>query len=270
MATSANIVADSIGPSGVRIVTMELIYPRFIHAEFMTHRVFSRNASSSRAIPVKRMLAQVWSNPAMPIHWGANQAGMQADEELQPFRKAAARFLWKAAGRAMCVPVWLMSKIGLHKQVANRLLEPWQHIHVVVTATEWENFFALRCHNMAQPEIKALADAMKTAQAWSRPVDLKVGEWHLPYVNAVERSRLSTDDAIKVSAARCCRVSYLNHGGLVSTDTEDFRLYDRLMGAEPPHMSPIEHQAEATVHVWRYANFISWRSHRYQVEMAKL
>lgn len=270
MTTSANVIADSIGPAGVRILTMELKYPRFIHAEFMTHRAFSRNASSSRAIPVRRMLAQVWSDPATPIHWGANQPGMQADEELPAFRKAVARFLWKVAGRAMCVPVWLMSALGLHKQVANRLLEPWQYIHVVVTATEWDNFFALRCHHMAQPEIKALADAIKMAQAWSTPWELRAGEWHLPYVNAIERDRLSTEDAIKVSAARCCRVSYVNHGGLVSTEIEDFRLYDRLMGAEPAHMSPVEHQAEAIIQPWWYANFCGWRSHRHHVETAGL
>jgi hypothetical protein len=191
---------------------------------------------------------------------------MQADEELEGLRRAAVKFLWKWTGRAVCIPVWLMSKLGAHKQVANRVLEPWQYIHVVVTSTDWDNFYALRCHPAAQPEIQTLAKAMRAAKFFSRPRELGVGEWHLPYVNAIERKQLSIEDAIKVSAARCCRVSYLNHGGMVSTDIEDFRLYDRLMGSVPPHMSPVEHQAEATDSTYRYANFRGWVSHRFHVE----
>ena len=86
------VIADSISESGKRITTFQLKYPRFIHSEVMTHRVFSRNASSSRAIPVKKMIEQVRNNPAMPIHWGANQSGMQAKNELNEcFRKEVGR-----------------------------------------------------------------------------------------------------------------------------------------------------------------------------------
>lgn len=270
MTISASIVADSVGPTWIRITTMSLVYPRFIHSEFMTHRIFSRNASSSRAIPIKRMLSQVWSDPATPVHWGANMPGMQAEEELSGFKKDLAKFLWKWTGRAVCVPVWLMSKLGLHKQVANRLLEPWQHIHVVVTATEWSNFFRLRCHHMAQPEIRELAESMLRLLSLSTPRQLIAGEWHLPYVDALELKRLSTEEAIKVSAARCCRVSYLNHGGVKPTKQEDFSLYDRLMKADPPHMSPIEHQAMAMSANGDYANFHGWASHRFLVEREPL
>src|SRR5690606_30080072 len=119
---------------------MQLRYPRFIHAEFMTHRAFSRNASSSRAIPVHKMLSQVWNDPATPIHWGASRPGMQAREELKGWKRKAAQAIWKLAGRAACVFAWGAMKLGLHKQVANRILEPWQYIHVVVTATDWDNF----------------------------------------------------------------------------------------------------------------------------------
>ena len=126
---------------------------------------------------------------------------------MHPFRRLAAKVLWKGAGRVMCVAAWTMSKLGLHKQVANRLLEPWQHIHVVVTSTEWENFFKLRCHPDAQPEFQALARQMQMALAASRPQELSNGDWHLPYINFFERWRLSIEEAIQVSAARCCRVS---------------------------------------------------------------
>jgi hypothetical protein len=210
MTISARIVADSMNTSGVRITTMELVYPRFIHAELMTHRVFSRNASSSRAIPVKKMLSDVWHNPAEPIHWGANQPGMQANGELEGLKLKLAKFLWRAAGKMACVPVKLMSMIGLHKQVANRILEPWQHIHVVVTSTEWDNFYALRCHSNAQPEMLELAGAMQRVQNLSSPRILISGEWHLPYVSHEDKKEMEIEDAIKVSAARCARVSYLN------------------------------------------------------------
>lgn len=266
MTISARIVADSMNTSGVRITTMELVYPRFIHAELMTHRVFSRNASSSRAIPVKKMLSDVWHNPAEPIHWGANQPGMQANGELEGLKLRLAKFLWRAAGKMACVPVKLMSMIGLHKQVANRILEPWQHIHVVVTSTEWDNFYALRCHSNAQPEMRELAEAMQRVQNLSSPRILISGEWHLPYVSHEDKKEMEIEDAIKVSAARCARVSYLNHGGLKSSLIQDHRLYDRLLGASPPHMSPVEHQAVATVGTMRYANFRGWISHRFMVE----
>ncbi len=266
MTISADVIADSISPLGIRITTMALVYPRFIHAELMTHRVFSRNASSSRATPIKRMLSEVWKHPATPIHWGANQAGMQARTELSGIRMAAAALLWKWTGRVVCVPVWLMSKLGLHKQVANRLLEPWQHINVVVTATDWDNFYNLRCHPDAQPEIQELARAMRAAQVSSTPRRLQVGEWHLPYVSATERAETPVEATIKISVARCCRVSYMNHGGKLSTKGEDILLYNRLVEADPPHMSPLEHQAQCAPDEGRYANFSGWISHRYQLE----
>jgi hypothetical protein len=246
MTITAKIIADSINEDGHRITTMELKYWRAIHAEYLTHRIFSRNASSSRAIPVKKMLSNVWNEPAMPVHWGKNQAGMQAREELSGWRKAFSKAVWRLAGKGMCGVVWTLSKVGLHKQVANRLLEPWQHIHVVCTSTEWENFFALRCHPDAQPEIQELAMAMRSAMEWSTPRLLRYGEWHLPYVNCLERKDLTKEEAIKVSAARCCRVSYLNHGGVTSTLNEDEALFNKLTNSEPPHASPLEHAATPT------------------------
>ena len=266
MTIEASVVADSVSYEGDRITTLQLKYPRFIHSELLTHRVFSRNASSSRAIPVKKMLAEVWNRPATPIHWGKNMAGMQAREELGAMRMGISKLLWRWSGRGMCAVVWLMDKVGLHKQVANRLLEPWQHIHVVVTATDWENFFALRCHPDAQPEFQDLALKMRSAMESSIPVKRAVGDWHLPYVTTSEREELPLKFAIEVSVARCCRVSYLNHGGSVSKVGEDLRLYDRLVSATPPHMSPTEHQATPGLWDMRYANFMGWQSHRWVLE----
>lgn len=241
----AKVIKSSIGVNGGPILTtLQLRYPRFIHAEFLTHRVFSRNASSSRAIPVKKMLAQVWNDPAGPIHWGKNQAGMQARETLAGWRLKVAKSLWNLAGKAMCAAVWGLDKIGLHKQVANRLLEPWQFISVIVTATEWDNFFALRDHPDAQPEIKALAVAMKMAMNECVPQTLAHGQWHLPYVASSEECDFDTDTQLKISAARCARVSYLTHEGRTPSVKADKELHDKLVGGDPIHASPIEHQAK--------------------------
>jgi thymidylate synthase ThyX len=268
---TAKVIEDSIAENGVRLTTLQLCYPRFIHAEFMTHRVFSRNASSSRAIPVAKMIEQVRNDPAMPIHWGKNQAGMQANEELAPMAQEGARQLWIQAARDAASIAQVMADVGLHKQVANRILEPYQYMHVIVTATEWENFFELRNHPDAQPEIHALAKVMHFAFAESRAVELKEGEWHLPYVTRAERLAFSNDLELllKLSAARCARVSYLTHDGQTPSVDKDVALYDRLVGSKPLHASPIEHQATPLpeADMWS-GNFRGWLQNRKIVENA--
>lgn len=265
MTIEVQIVADSVNSAGERITTMNWLYPRFIHAEVMTHRKFSRNASSSRAIPVKRMISDIWSDPATPVYWGANRAGMQAHAELSGWRKIACRVLWTLSSKLMCGASLAMHLLGLHKQIANRVTEPWQNINVLVTSTEWDNFFKLRCHPDAQPEIQALASQAKLRLSVSLPKPLKDGEWHLPYVSVIGQQKMSKFNAVQVSAARCCRVSYLNHGGLKSDLKEDQGLYNKLVSADPPHMSPVEHQARA-MPGGQYANFSGWMSHRYYLE----
>ncbi len=254
MTISAKVVADSISPEGKRITTFSLEYPRFVHAELMTHRVFSRNASSSRAIPVAKMIERIKKDPALPIHWGANQPGMQADAEIDEELKPTALAIWLEARDAVILRVHQLLDCGLHKQVANRLLEPWGHIGVVLTSTELGNWYNLRYHPMAQPEIALLAKLMYEAQEASKPQPLNYGHWHLPFLNfedhmAVEHElRAETvfeyyDALLKMSAARCARVSYLNHEGKKPTIKEDFDLFERLMGGNPKHASPTEHQA---------------------------
>jgi thymidylate synthase ThyX len=264
MTIEAKVITHSISDEGIEIKTMQLVYPRFIHAEYMTHRMFSRNASSSRAIPVAKMIEAVLTNPAMPIHWGSNQPGMQAGDEVQHVEYA--RDLWKWAARNAASMAEKMNEIGLHKQVANRILEPFQHIHVVVTATEWQNFFDLRCHKDAQPEMQALAYAMHHASQASTPQYVANGGWHLPYVSEDEKHQYGVDTLIKMSAARCARVSYLTHEGKTPNVDEDIALYNRLVNAVPPHMSPVEHQAIAVPSSKFFANFRGWKQHRWDLE----
>jgi Thymidylate synthase complementing protein len=274
MTISAKIIEDSISQAGVRLVTMQLVYPRFVHSELMTHRVFSRNASSSRAIPVAKMIEQVRTNPAMPIHWGANRPGMQAHEELIGGAREHALALWHSAAKDAADTAELMNELGLHKQVANRILEPFQHIHVVVTATEWTNFFELRNHVDAQPEIHELARLMLEEQESSEPALLQHGEWHLPYITYSElRDSFWTGhkaDLCKISAARCARVSYLTHDGESPDVVKDLALYERLVGMVPLHASPVEHQA--TPHedpdAWS-GNFKGWSQHRKFLEQKR-
>ncbi len=267
---SAKIIEDSISEKGVRLTTLQLMYPRFIHSEVMTHRVFSRNASSSRAIPVAKMIEQVRTNPAMPIHWGKNQAGMQAKEEMTGQTLDTMMRAWQQAAREAAATAEFMDKHGLHKQVANRILEPFQWMHVIVTATEWDNFFELRDHPDAQPEIHVLAIAMKNAFADSRPMPLDEGQWHLPYVTRAERAEhfQNVDLMLKLSAARCARVSYLTHDGQTPSVEKDIALYDRLVGSVPLHASPIEHQATplSQADMWS-GNFRGWLQYRKLVEM---
>lgn len=261
MTITAKIITYSMNPQEIPLITFELEGPRFIHAEFMTHRMFSRNASSSRAIPVMRMIQMVRQNPAMPIHWGKNQPGMQAREELDLDLKAEAYSMWRGALHHALAHAEEMAKIGIHKQIVNRILEPFMHIKVVVTATDYKNFFALRDHEDAQPEIRELAKQMKLALEGAMPNQLKPGDWHLPYItakdwsiayNRVKYGRITRDEPHqnellyvlrKASVARCARVSYMNHDGSDPDLTKDIELHDKLVVATPLHASPAEHQA---------------------------
>jgi thymidylate synthase ThyX len=257
MTITAKVVCDSISPQGIRLTTMQLRYPKMIHSEFMTHRVFSRNASSSRAIPVERLIQDVMDDPAMPVFWGKNRPGMQAVEEMTIEERREAINEWLMARDDAVRHARILHMYGTHKQLVNRTIEPWCHINVVVTSTEWANFNALRFHKDAQPEMRVLAEAMRDARQSSTPQEREPGDWHLPYVGHGEvqthlrgesgmqawTDEMWTEVAIKISVARCARVSYLTHDGKAPNIEQDLKLYDRLVGSVPLHASPAEHQA---------------------------
>jgi|HigsolmetaAR202D_1030399.scaffolds.fasta_scaffold08593_6 thymidylate synthase ThyX len=246
---STKILKDSIGPAGVRLTTWELCYPRFVHAELMTHRVFSRNSASSRAIPVKSMLERIENNPALPVFWGKNQKGMQASEELTGDALVNAQKIWDRLRRNACAGVRELQHpdIDLHKQIANRALEPWMFITVIVSSTSFTNWFRLRHHKDAQPEIRWIAEDMLPKYMASTPEVLKEGEWHLPMLEDREQlieEGFSLEDLKAISAGRIARVSYLTHDG-VRDPKKDIELGLRLATQNPPHMSPLEHVAQA-------------------------
>jgi hypothetical protein len=246
----------------------------------MTHRVFSRNASSSRAIPARKIRNTILTDMATPSYWGANRPGMQAEVELAGWRLKLAKAVWTYSAYFMLVANWIFEKIGLHKQIANRVLESWSHIEVVVTATDWDNFYTLRNHPMAQPEIQELATKMLKAHNDSVPTKLEPGQWHLPFIAFTDicdalqhcqgREDEATETLCKMSAARCARVSYLNHEGKRTTIEEDLALFDRLMGGDVKHASPTEHQAKVpeVLSDWLYkpSNLRAWLQFRRTIE----
>lgn len=243
MTIKAEIIAYSKSAQGQSIVTWCLEYPRFIHGEFMTHRLFSRNAASSRAIPVKSMIAQVMAKPAAPVHWGKNQPGMQAQEELEDYEMAHVMYLWEEAAYEAAMSAGAMDAMGAHKQIVNRLLEPFQTMKTVMTATCMDNFFWLRNHEDAQPEIKVLARLMWEALNSEDPVTLQPGDWHVPYFGEgywLKGCGVSLEDALAVSSSCCAQVSYRR---LDDTLEKAQMIFQRLVESEPVHASPFEHQA---------------------------
>lgn len=269
MTISATIIADSVSPAGVRLTTMKLVYPRWIHSEVLTHRMFSRNASSSRAIPVNRMLSSILADIPYPRHWGLNESGMQAHREATPSLIAEGKRQWKAAAIAAVDYSRRLSELGFHKQVANRVNEPFQHMAVVCTGTDdaYANFFALRCHPDAEPNIQALAWAMADAFYNNAPRHLEAGLWHLPFILDHEHETVPELQRIHASVARCARASYKNHDGTDPVLEKDLELFERLVKSERPswepgHMSPTEHQARALTTDERSGNFHGWLQYR--------
>lgn len=261
--TSATIIADSVNQYGNRITTFSLKYWRAIHGELMTHRVFSRNAASSRAIPVAKMIEQVEKNPFMQLKVGKNIAGMQAKEYLEGEELEAFQMEWKKSARMMADQAKILNAMGAHKQSINRILEPWQIMQTVVTTTDTDNFYELRVHEDAEPHINALATCMQRAQNDSTPVKrISVNDWHLPYISDEERATLPLEVLLACSTARCARVSYLTHEGKVPDVEADIKLHEKLVGSWPAHYSPLEHQAYASPVKGYVKNFNGWVQYR--------
>lgn len=245
----AKILADSIA-QGVRLTTLQVTFPRIVLAEFNTHRVMSRNSASSRAIPVEKRIVEVRQDPFIPEDFASNKKGMQAGDSLGGEDQERARMAWLDAAQQAIKHAGILADVGVHKQWANRLLEPFAWHTVICTATEWDNFYALRCNPQAQPEIRRAAELMRDAMAGSKPVEIQPGDWHLPLVDhtmgdeVFARSQEGVMTLVKLSVARCARVSYLTHDGLRDVKA-DLTLHDRLLTSG--HMSPFEHAARVAL-----------------------
>jgi thymidylate synthase ThyX len=240
MTYAAKIIADSVSPDGIRLTTIEVTFPRIVLPEFNTHRVFSRNSASSRAIPIAKRIEMVEKTPYVPDEFGSNQKGMQSGAALEGEAALVARSSWLNAAECAVLHAKALADAGVHKEYANRLLEPFCWHTVVVTATEWDNFRALRCHPLATRPIRLAAELMFEAYDASSPRELHYDEWHLPYVRPDEVAQVPVSTYVRVSAARCARLSYLTQDGKRDVNA-DLGLYERLASAG--HMSPLEHPA---------------------------
>lgn len=262
----ADIIADSINPVEDRLTTFELVYPMYVHNEFMTHRSHSRNTSSSRAVPISANIKQVNDEPVVPVEWGANERGMVANKLLDPQAALDAEAEWLDARLDAIRHVRNLDTLNVHKQLANRLLQPWQWITVIASATNegWENFFSLRTAFDAQPEIRKLAWLM--AEQYydnSEPILRVVSDWHLPLYDRTEYDMAQRTVSIreaKISAARCASVSYLRQHD-ERTDAAWVDLTDGKL-VSLGHWSPLEHPAKCMNSHARSGNFRGWRQLR--------
>ena len=248
----ATVICDSISEQGVRLTTFEIEYPRIVMSEFNTMRAISKNSSSSRAIPVSKMLEHTQNINLKPIYFGSKKSGMQAGDELVGEDLQYAKSTWESALHSMVHSAKILDGCGVAKEVCNRLVEPFQLVKVVCTATDWDNFFNLRIHPDADPNICMLAYKMYESMQESKPIELKVGEWHLPFVNVGWNGKgemcyadddfnfIELEQAIKLSAASCASVSYRTEG--MTLEKAD-KIFDMLIKAEVIHASPFEHLA---------------------------
>lgn len=243
----AEMVAASINAAtGQKIATMKVVMPRYILAEFNTHRVFSRNSASSRAIPFAKMVKSVKENPFVPIAWQKDHKGMQGtkyfttkDQIALPHptlrqvsdvdAPTAFTELWSRVREEDILHAEFLNRKGLTKQMANRRLEADMYHTVLITATEFENFFNLRCPQYAMSDVAdtfykskkslmakhgpgfallsevdwlqmnkgqadihmmALAEAMYDCYNEAEFKELQPGNWHLPFGDQIDGNEL--------------------------------------------------------------------------------
>lgn len=260
----ASVILDSVSRHGHRLTTLELTYPRIILAEVDTHRMLSRNSASSRAIPIEKIMEQVRERPFIPDRFPVNGPGMQPcayariDGEYDIIDAAAfeankRRFTydgamenWVGASQSALAEAEAMHRMGIHKEIVNRILEPWQWTTTVISATDFWNVWAQRCHSAAQAQFQKIATMAYKAWQASTPRLLDFGEWHLPYLDDDDRENLDLEAAKMVSSARCAAVSYHRQG-----EARDYEVligvFKRLTGGAdgtmPGHWSPLEHVA---------------------------
>jgi hypothetical protein len=288
---SSKVILDSISPEGIRLPTVQLRFPRIMLPEFNTHRAFTRNARSTRAVPTDKLIREVRDNPYIPMRWGLNQPGMQAggnaDEELAKDMELE----WRTAARDAARRAENLFQMGLHKQWAGRLLEPFMYVDVLLSSTDLTNFMALRDHDDAQDEIFAIANSLKESLAASTPKLLQPGEWHMPYIDwnidvpLVKAYLLKNGREVespvhtlkKISVARCARLSYTPFDGNPAIEKEVDR-FEKLMVSRPVHASPAEHVAtpdrkiltdgvaERWEHPNEHGNFYGFRQFRKMID----
>lgn len=247
-----------------RLATFVLKIPKFLWGHIISHRALSRNSASSRAIPAKWIRKNVLQNPFLPVYFGENKPGMQSGNALKGVKLWTAKKIWLWSRYVPVFFHYLGEKIGIHKEVVNRLIEPWLMVDIIITATEWSNFISLRANEAAQPEIQYVAEQINNLLNKQFPTKLQTGDWHIPFILEKEKD-LDIETKKKVSAARCARVSYSLFNGKTSDIDSDLRLCEKLSSSG--HWSPFEHVAQALDKKERIGNLIGWKQYRKEFEM---
>ena len=243
MGIEAKIIADSVNPNGHRLITYVIKYNRFIIAEINTHRTLSKSSASSRAQPIHKMIKNIREECGIPVEWGKTMKGMSSDELISEDEQILAIKEWKSAMENSIKHAENIEKLKVHKQIVNRLIEPYSYTTTILSGTEWGNFFNLRASKESQPEFRELAYKMLEEYVNHKPNKLNFGEWHIPFVDQYIDENLSLENKLKIASARCARVSYLNFEGNIDHQ-KDYELHDKLL--ESGHMSPFEHCAKAS------------------------
>lgn len=255
------ILADSVNPfNKKRLTTFELTFWRPILSQLTRHRLLSFCVRSSRATPVDTLIAEITNSPWGPKEWGLNESGMIATQVMtMPEQVKSCDYIWYHAAKSNCTIAKSLADAGVHKQIVNRLLEPFSCSHAVVSGTEWDNFYRLRCAKDTQPEFREMALKMKELQENSEPKELEENQWHLPYISEEELHTYRYSKLCKISAARCARVSYKTYSGDIDVE-KDLQLYQKLVSSG--HWSPLEHCACPAVEQYLPSNFIGWNQLR--------
>lgn len=263
----AKVISDRVSPTGSRLISVEARFHRFILPEVNTYKMISKNSASSRAVSTQKRINEVQENPAIPVHWGKNQVGMVASEELSGVEINTAKEIWLLASRNAADEAQKLVDLGVHKQIASRILEPFLYHTSLLTSTDFTNMFNQRIHPDAQPEFRALAIKIKEAIDASEPIPIDYGEWTLPYIRE-EEEYIDVELLKKISVARVARTSYGNQGK--AEIEKDLELYDRLYSAEPPHYAPMEAIATPLKPgEKKLGNFKGYRQLRHIVEESK-
>lgn len=262
MTYKAKILADSINSVGKRITTMQVDYALSVHAEHLRHRAYSFSVASARAIPTAKIITKLENDPFLPVFWGENQPGMVAEREVGSEAIASAQELILKHRDNTIELMRKLSGLGIHKQTVNRYAAPFQYVTVIVTGTDWQNFWDLRCHKDAQPEIRKIAEMMNALYVSSAPTELPAGAWHIPM--AEDRLELlaqgyEINHVCRIAAARIARISYETHDGK-RDPSADLVLCDKLESSK--HWSPLEHVAVSMDDASYHRNFCGWRQLR--------
>lgn len=240
----AEIIADSVWPiigHNKRLTTFKLVVPHSVLGHLVRHRAFSLSVASNRALRSSSVMDTLNYIP----DWRTAQKGMQPAEFINDKNKRdyLDDIVYTLKNYTSEYVNEMVNKHNVAKELTNRYLAPFQLVTVLVTSSEYSNFFNLRDHQDAQYDTQIVARKMKKLLEENTPTYLERGEWHLPFISYGEAKDNTIIEQIAASVARCARTSYkLPNSENRSDIISDIRLFNKLI-TPPIHASPLEHVA---------------------------